>query len=162
MGTKNEMKLQQSIRRILKEETSLERKLLSSIDKIGVFKTSKKVGGLSNLFNIVGTKTFTKEQKVDLITDIVKEYGEDEYFIDVSEYDIFVDLDINFTRSRDYTTEVADLFHNGKADIKQYPYDYEHEEYDWENYKRRGVYLKEFSESDINQIISKLIKHKKL
>ena len=156
------MNLQESIRRIIKEETSLKKKLLSSIDKIGVFKTSKKVGGLSNLFNIVGTETFTKEQKIVLITDIVKEYGEDEYFIDVSEYDIFVDLDVNFTRSRDYTTEVSDLYYNGKADIKQYPYDYEYEDYNWENYKRKGVYLKEFSESDINQIISKLIKYKKL
>lgn len=156
------MKLQKNIRRILKEETSIKKNLLSSTDKIGVFKTSKKVGGLSNLFNIVGTETLTKEQKVNLITDIVKEYGEDGYFIDVSEYDIFVDIDINFTRSRDYTTEVVDLFDRGRADIKQYPYDYEHEEYDWENYKRKGVYLDEFSESDINQIISKLIKHKKL
>jgi hypothetical protein len=156
------MNLQEHIRRILNEETSIEKKLLNSIDNIGVFKTSKMVGGINRLLSIIGKNKINISQKIELITDIVKEYGEDGYFIDVSEYDIFVDLDTNFTRSRDYITEVTDLYERGRADIKQYPYDYDEDEYDWENYKRRGVDLNEFSQSDIDGIISKLIRYKKL
>jgi hypothetical protein len=152
----------ESIKRILKEETSIERKLLNSIEKIGVLRTSKMVGGINRLLKIIGKNKLNKEQKVNLIIHIVEEYGEDEYFIDVSEYDIFVDLDINFTRTRDYTTEVTDLYFNGRADIQQYPYDYETDDYDYDNFKRKGVYIKEFSESDIDGIISKLIRYKKL
>jgi hypothetical protein len=156
------MNLQENIRRILKEETSLEKKLLNSIEKIGVLRTSKMVGGINRLLKIIGKNILNKEQKVNLIINIVEEYGVDGILIEVSEYDIFVDIDINFTESRDYTTEVTDLYYNGRADIQQYPYDYEMEEYDYDNFERRGVYIKEFSESDIDGIISKLIRYKKL
>ena len=154
------MNLKESIRIVLKEETSIQKKLLNSIGRIGILKSSKMVGGLNILLDIIGKDKLTKEQKVQLIIDIVNEYGE--YFIEVSEYDIFVDLDINFTNSKDYTTEVTDLYANGRADIKQYPYDYEIDEYDWDNYERKGIDLIVLSESEINDIISKLIKYKKL
>ena len=158
------MNLQESIRKVLKEETSIQKKLLKSIGKIGVLKSSKMVGGINILLDIIGKDKVTKEQKVQLIRDIVKEYSDDGYYgyIDVSEYDIFIDLDINFTRSKEYTTEVVDLFSNGAVDIKQYPYDYEIDDYDWDDFKRKTISLFVLSESEINDIISKLIKYKKL
>lgn len=155
------MNLQESIRRVLKEETSIKKKLLNTIDKFGLLNTIRIVGGFDKLTRIIGRGSITKEQKIELIVEIVKEYGEDGYYLVVRYYDIFIDIDINFTDSNDYITEVMDIFDNGRIDINQYPYDDEMEEHDFDNPTRKGVHLSHLSESDIDGIIAKLFENLK-
>jgi hypothetical protein len=72
------MNIQESIRRILREETSIKKKLLNSIDKIGVFKTSKKVGGLDRLYSIIDLKG-TKEDMTFIIKSIMENEAKEEF-----------------------------------------------------------------------------------
>jgi hypothetical protein len=59
------------IKHILKEETSIQKKLLNNIEKIGFIKTSKMVGGLERLFNIIGIEHLTKHNKIRIIKEII-------------------------------------------------------------------------------------------
>lgn len=156
------MNLQETIRRVLKEESSSPKgdKIQMMIDKFGLLKTILAVGGYYRFTKLYKEK-ISKEQKIELIVDIVKEYGEDGYYIIVRYYDIFIDIDINFTDSNDYITEVMDIFDNGRIDINQYPYNDEMEEHDFDSPTRKGVHLSYLSESDIDGIIAKLFKHLK-
>jgi hypothetical protein len=99
--------MKELIRHILKEESSSPKgdKIQMMIDKFGSLKTILAVGGYYRFTKLYKEK-ISKEQKIELIVDIVKEYGDDGYYIDVRYYDIFIDIDINFTDSNDYLTEV--------------------------------------------------------
>lgn len=59
------------IKHILKEETSIQKKLLNNIEKIGFLRTSKMVGGLERLFNIIGKEHLTKDNKIRIIREII-------------------------------------------------------------------------------------------
>ena len=68
------MNLQESIRRILREETkntSLQDKLLQVIKSMGVKRASKLVGGLEKLFSIIDLKG-TKEDVIFLTKSIIE------------------------------------------------------------------------------------------
>jgi len=79
------------IRHILNEETSIQKKLLNSIEKIGFLKTSKMVGGLDRLFNILGKEHITKHNKIEIIKEIIL-LTDDEYIglMDLNESPILV------------------------------------------------------------------------
>jgi hypothetical protein len=136
----------------LLENTSRTDKIKSMVDEFGVFNTIKAVGGYTK-FKKIYDKNLTKDEKVILIRELVKEYGEDGDYIDVMEYDIFVDIDTNQTDSRDYTTEVIYVNKGGYFNFRQYPYDDELEEYDWEDYYNGSEYLFRLSESELEDII---------
>ena len=68
---KKHMNLQESITKLLKEETSIQKNLLNSIEKIGFIKTSKMVGGLERLFNIIGKEHLNKHNKIRIIKEII-------------------------------------------------------------------------------------------
>lgn len=136
----------------LQEETSRYNKIKSMIDDFGVLNTIKALGSYTRFKKMYG-ENLTKDEKVVLIRELVKEYGEDGDYIDVMPYDIFVDIDNNQTDSRDYTTEVIYVNRGGYFNFRQYTYDDELEDYDWEDYHNGNEYLFVLSESELENII---------
>lgn len=63
--------MKELIKHILNEETSIQKKLLNSIEKIGFLRTSKMVGGLDKLFRILGNEHITKDNKIRIIKEII-------------------------------------------------------------------------------------------
>jgi hypothetical protein len=80
-----EMSLQESIKRTLNEE-SLRQTLKDQIKDNGILETSRLVGGLGELINLLGKEYFTDDIKIKLIKEIVLT-TEEEYitFIDMNE-----------------------------------------------------------------------------
>ena len=75
MNTYIDMNLQQTIRRILREEyTDRQKKLLTLASQIGFLKAAEMVGGISKLLNILG-KDFlnNKNNKIMIIKEILVE-----------------------------------------------------------------------------------------
>jgi len=75
MNTYIDMNLQQTIRRILREEyTDRQKKLLTLASQIGFLKATEMVGGISKLLNILG-KDFlnNKNNKIMIIKEILVE-----------------------------------------------------------------------------------------
>ena len=84
--------MKELIKHILKEETSIQKRLLNRIEKIGFLKTSKMVGGLDRLFNIIGKEHITKDNKIKIIKEIIL-LTDDEYIglMELNEEPILVD-----------------------------------------------------------------------
>jgi hypothetical protein len=155
------MNLQESIRRILKEESSITDKLKTMIDKFGVLNTIRAVGNYSKFKKLYGDN-ITKSEMIELISEIVKRYGEENGdYIDVRDHDIFVNTRHNNTDYSKYITEVIDIYVAGFYTYKQYGYDEDMGEYDWENYYDGAEKLKNLSISELDNIINVLSKIKK-
>jgi len=79
------MNLQESIRRILKED-SLKQSLIDEIKENGVLDSANLVGGLTTLLEILGDEFLTNDNIIKIIKEIVL-ITEDEYitFIDMNE-----------------------------------------------------------------------------
>jgi hypothetical protein len=127
-------------------------RIKSMVDEFGVFNTIKALGSYTKFKKIYGDN-LTKDEKVILIRELVKEYGEDGDYIDVMPYDIFVEIDYNQTDSYDYTTEVIYVNKGGYFNFRQYSYDDELDDYDWEDYHNGSEYLLVLSESELENII---------
>jgi hypothetical protein len=127
-------------------------RIKSMVDEFGVFNTIKAVGSYTKFKKMYGDN-LTKDEKIVLIRDFVREYGEDGDYIDVMPYDIFVDIDHNQTDSYDYTTEVIYLNRGGYFNFRQYTYDDELEDYDWEDYHNGRENLFVLSELELENII---------
>lgn len=87
------MNLQESIKRILREEyTDKQKKLLSLASQIGFLKTADMVGGVDDLLNIIGDDFLNnKNNKIMIIKEVV-ESTDDEYItlMDMNENPIIV------------------------------------------------------------------------
>ena len=79
------MNLQEHIRKVLREE-KLNQYLINQIKDNGILDTSRLVGGLGELINLLGKEYFTDDIKIKLIKEIVLT-TEEEYltFIDMNE-----------------------------------------------------------------------------
>jgi hypothetical protein len=79
------MNLQEHIRKVLREE-KLNQYLINQIKDNGILETSRLVGGLGELINLLGKEYFTDDIKIKLIKEIVLT-TEEEYitFIDMNE-----------------------------------------------------------------------------
>jgi len=64
------MNPQEHIRRVLREET-LNQILINQIKDNGILDTSRLVGGLKELMNLLGEEYFTDDIKIKLIKEIV-------------------------------------------------------------------------------------------
>lgn len=91
--------MKELIRHILKEETSIQKKLLNSIDDIGILKTARKVAGLQNLMKILEDKFRTRQIRIQTINEIVSDYlfREEEAWM-VEQDIVIVDNNEYFTR----------------------------------------------------------------
>lgn len=67
--------MKQLIKHILKEETSIKKKLLNSMDDIGILKTARKVSGVGNLIKILNLN----EQELD---NFIYQYLTENYYPD--------------------------------------------------------------------------------
>jgi hypothetical protein len=66
------MNLQETIRKVLREESSIQIKLKNMINKYGLINAAKSVGGMDNLEKIMGDFGFmTTQMKIDAIVEIV-------------------------------------------------------------------------------------------
>ena len=79
------MNLQEHIRKVLREE-KLNQYLINQIKDNGILDTSRLVGGIKELINLLGEEYFTDDIKIKLIKEIVLT-TEEEYltFIDMNE-----------------------------------------------------------------------------
>jgi hypothetical protein len=84
------MKLQESIRRILKEETSLQSRVKEMIESRGVVVASKVVGGIDNLVKILGLEMDDLKTQEMLAKSFI-------YHVDIEDVDI-LHLEINRDR----------------------------------------------------------------
>jgi hypothetical protein len=111
------MNLQESIKRILREEyTDKQKKLLSLASQIGFLKTADMVGGVDDLLNIIGNDFLNnKNNKIMIIKEVV-ESTDDEYItlMDMNENPIVVnDEDGEISQiEMIYPNDVA-IFHYG-------------------------------------------------
>jgi hypothetical protein len=66
------MILQETIRKVLREESTIQIKLKNMINKYGLINAAKSVGGVDNLEKIMGDFEFmTNQMKIDAIVEIV-------------------------------------------------------------------------------------------
>jgi hypothetical protein len=63
------MKLKETIKKILKEETNSNSKIQRMIDEVGLATTIKFFGGFSNFYDRVGNDVITRQHKIDFIKD---------------------------------------------------------------------------------------------
>lgn len=137
--------MKELIRHILKEETSIQRKLKDSIEDIGIYKTSKKVGGMKNLLKIIGDKFFTRNKKIEIIKELVEHYYSDGY-IDLW----MVDIVIN---SNEKYLEVIEILNPNHVAVFSYEKPNYEESYD------DDVYYEELSNKIIDEIFNEVVNH---
>ena len=77
------MNLQETIKRVLKEETSRRDKLLKIVNSVGFLNASNIVGGVERLLDIVGSDYLTDSNKIDIIKEIIESNNEE--YITLSE-----------------------------------------------------------------------------
>jgi hypothetical protein len=65
------MNLQETIKRILREETSTQSKLMDKISNMGFYKTSRMFGGIQNLYKVLGF-TGTQEEMIFIVDTIMR------------------------------------------------------------------------------------------
>jgi len=66
------MNLQETIKRVLKEETSRRDKLLKIVNSVGFLNASNIVGGVERLLDIVGSDYLTDSNKIGIIKEIIE------------------------------------------------------------------------------------------
>lgn len=82
--SKENQSIQESIRRVLKEEFSISQlKLIKHINNVGFLETSSLVGGIRKLLNILGKEYLTSENMISIIRELVLNH--DNEYITLSE-----------------------------------------------------------------------------
>lgn len=150
------MDLQESIRKIIREESSRISKIYSMIDNIGLLSSIKAVGGYDNMVKIVGEDFFTKGTKIDLIIEIVKTYGPRNQLY-LGDFDI--DIITNERRYDDGSYEQTYIIHiddDGEYYYKTYEFD-EHGNMIDEPIDFGYSKLINLPETKIDEIIKKLL-----
>lgn len=65
------MDLQETIKRILREETSNQTKIMDRISNRGFYKTSRMFGGIQNLYKVLGF-TGTQDEMIFIVNELMK------------------------------------------------------------------------------------------
>ena len=65
------MDLQETIKRILREETSNQTKIMDKISNRGFYKTSRMFGGIQNLYKVLGF-TGTQDEMIFIVNELMK------------------------------------------------------------------------------------------
>ena len=115
--------MKETIRYILKEETSLQKRVKNMLYDLGYIKTIKAVAGYNNIVKILGNDFFTKERKIELIGDIAYQFGtRGELYLYDYDLDIMINKDTYADGSFDasYITYLED---NGNFYYKSYNFD---------------------------------------
>jgi len=115
--------MKETIRHILKEETSLQKRVKNMLYDLGYIKTIKAVAGYNNIVKILGDDFFTKERKIELIGDIAYQFGtRGELYLYEYDLDIMINKDTYADGSFDasYITYLED---NGNFYYKSYNFD---------------------------------------
>jgi hypothetical protein len=115
--------MKETIRYILKEETSLQKRVKNMLYDLGYIKTIKAVAGYNNIVKILGDDFFTKERKIELIGDIAYQFGtRGELYLYEYDLDIMINKDTYADGSFDasYITYLED---NGNFYYKSYNFD---------------------------------------
>ena len=115
--------MKELIRHILKEETSLQKRVKNMIEDLGYINTIKAVAGYNNIVKILGNDFFTKERKIELIGDIAYQFGtRGELYLYEYDLDIMINKDTYADGSFDasYITYLED---NGNFYYKSYNFD---------------------------------------
>ncbi len=110
------MNPQEHIRRVLREET-LNQILINQIKDNGILDTSRLVGGLKELMNLLGEEYFTDDIKIKLIKEIVLKTEE--------EYLTFIEMNENplvLTDEDDLLTQIEILYPHDVAVFYYYGY----------------------------------------
>jgi hypothetical protein len=148
--------MKETIRYILKEETSLQKRVKNMLYDLGYIKTIKAVAGYNNIVKILGDDFFTKERKIELIGDIAYQFGRrGELYLYEYDLDIMINKDTYADGSFDasYITYLED---NGNFYYKSYNFDndgwMDDNEFD-EGY----MPLSNISEVEIDTILEELI-----
>jgi len=148
--------MKETIRHILKEETSLQKRVKNMIEDLGYIKAIKAVAGYNNIVKILGDDFFTKERKIELIGDIAYQFGtRGELYLYEYDLDIMINKDTYADGSFDasYITYLED---NGNFYYKSYHFDesgwMEDNEFD-EGY----MSLSDLSEVGIDTLLEELI-----
>lgn len=117
--------MKELIRHILKEETSVQKKVKSMIDKLDYVKTSKVVGGFSNLKKILGDDYFTKTRKIDLIKEVASEFGDTRGILRLSDFDVEITIGVKEFDDGSYQEKLIRYVEsdNGGFFWKTYEYD---------------------------------------
>ena len=117
------MNLQETIRRVLREEyTDKQKKLLTLASQVGFLKTADMVGGVDDLLNILGNDFLNnKNNKIMIIKEVV-ESTDDEYItlMDMNESPIVVHEENGVLSQIEmiYPNDVA-VFHYGGHEYSQ-------------------------------------------
>ena len=122
------MNPQEHIRRVLREET-LNQILINQIKDNGILDTSRLVGGLKELMNLLGEEYFTDDIKIKLIKEIVLTTEE--------EYLTFIEMNENplvLTDEDDLLTQIEMLYPHDAAVFYYYGYDQESADEAYINY----------------------------
>jgi hypothetical protein len=115
--------MKETIRYILKEETSLQKRVKNMLYDLGHIKAIKAVAGYNNIVKILGDDFFTKERKIELIGDIAYQFGtRGELYLYEYDIDIMINKDTYADGSFDasYITYLED---NGNFYYKSYNFD---------------------------------------
>jgi hypothetical protein len=115
--------MKETIRYILKEETSLQKRVKNMLYDLGHIKAIKAVAGYNNIVKILGDDFFTKERKIELIGDIAYQFGtRGELYLYEYDLDIMINKDTYADGSFDasYITYLED---NGNFYYKSYNFD---------------------------------------
>jgi hypothetical protein len=115
--------MKETIRYILKEETSLQKRVKNMLYDLGYIKAIKAVAGYNNIVKILGDDFFTKERKIELIGDIAYQFGtRGELYLYEYDLDIMINKDTYADGSFDasYITYLED---NGNFYYKSYNFD---------------------------------------
>ena len=113
------MNLQESIRRVLREEyTVRQMKLLTIASKVGLLKTAEMVGGVEDLMNMLGDEFLTTNNKIKIIKEVVEttDYEHDPYItlMDMNENPIVLkDEDGELSQIEMINKEDVTVFHYG-------------------------------------------------
>ena len=122
--------MKELIKKILKEESSMESKINRVIEQNGIYRAIKMFGGYDKFERIFPDYFSDRDHKVDLINDIVNNNEPDGYiyFYEIYGMDIKIweEAGENGHTLEDYMTHVGD----GTVGVSVYEYDEEGEMYD--------------------------------
>lgn len=138
--------MKELIRHILKEETSIQKKLSNSIDDIGILKTARKVAGLQNLMKILEDKFRTRQFRIQTINEIVSDY------LFREEQAWMIEQDIVIVDNNEYFTRIELLYSNFAV-----AYVYEKSEIDSED--EYDIYYVDMDRKLLDRIFNEVIEY---
>jgi len=114
------MNLQESIRRILREETEKQMKLLILASKLGFLKTAEMVGSVEDLLSILGDEFLSTNNKIKIIKEIVETTAHTND--DEDEYITLMDMNENPIVLRDEDGKLSQIEMIYKEDVAVFHY----------------------------------------